>query len=86
MSLQRNSRCHRFLRHYWPAGTAPDQQRLLFGGQHLEDGCTLGDLNIPKEATLYVSLRLRGGGVEGDGCGAQVRSSLATPFAPVHPE
>jgi hypothetical protein len=42
-------------------GFPPCQQHLFFGGQLLENGCTLSYYNIEKETTLCLLLRLHGG-------------------------
>jgi ubiquitin len=42
-------------------GIAPDQQPLIYRGKQLEDDRTLADYEVQKEATLLITLPLRGG-------------------------
>ncbi|XP_043205906.1 ribosome biogenesis protein NSA2 homolog [Amphibalanus amphitrite] len=39
-----------------------EDQLLSYAGHQLEDDCTLADYDVQKESTLYLSLRLLGGG------------------------
>ncbi|CAM9319374.1 unnamed protein product [Pylaiella littoralis] len=46
-------------------GIPPDQQRLIFHGEQMEDDRTLFDNEVEEKSTCHLVLRLRGGGPSG---------------------
>ena len=42
-------------------GIPPDQQKIIWVGQELEDDCTLLDYEVTNESTFHLVLRIRGG-------------------------
>jgi ubiquitin len=63
-------------------GIPPDQMRLIFGGEQLEDHRTRLECGIRREATMFLVLRLRGGGGGCRGRGASLDEEVTTaPFA-----
>ena len=41
-------------------GVPPDQQRLIYVGEEMENWKTLSDYKVQKESTIHLVLRLRG--------------------------
>jgi ubiquitin len=57
-------------------GIVPALQRLIFAGIQMENGRTLADCKIQREATLQLTLRLRGNGKKRSGEKARVTRGM----------
>jgi ubiquitin len=63
-------------------GIPPDQMRLIFDGEQLEDDRTRHSYGILREATVHLVLRLRGGGVPAEDPAAEDAAEVsAAPFS-----
>jgi ubiquitin len=63
-------------------GIPPDQMRLIFDGEQLEDDRTRNSYGILREATVHLVLRLRGGGAPAEDSAAEDAAEVsAAPFS-----
>lgn len=46
---------------YLITGYKPDEQRLIFAGKQMEEGCLCQNYNLQSDSTIHFVLRLRGG-------------------------